>query len=71
MAVEGGSGEATLLTAAEAARLLGVKASTVRALGRRGDLPIIRPTGSRLVRFQLVDVHALIARRRQGGPDGG
>ena len=67
MAVEGGSGEATLLTAAEAARLLGVKASTVRALGRRGDLPIVHPTGGRLVRYRREDLLALISRRREGG----
>ena len=34
-----------LLTADEAARLLGLKSPTIRRLTAAGELPVVRPTG--------------------------
>ena len=45
-----------LLTADEAARHLGLKVSTLRRLTARGELPVVRPTGRRAVRFRLRDL---------------
>lgn len=49
---------AELLTAAEAAELLSVCTRTVRRLGWRGDLPVVRV--GHAVRFRLADLRALI-----------
>ncbi len=54
-----------LLTAAEAGRLLGLKISTVRRLTHTRDLPCVRPTGRRCVRYRLSDLQALIRMRSQ------
>lgn len=52
----------TLLTAEEAAHFLGLKSATVRRLGKRGDLPEVRPTHARAVRYRLSDLRALVRR---------
>lgn len=54
-----------LLTADEAGRLLGLKTSTVRRLTWAGELPVVRPTGRRAVRYRLSDLQSLIRMRSQ------
>jgi excisionase family DNA binding protein len=53
-----------LLTASEAGRVLGLKESTIRRLTWAGQLPVVRPTGRRAVRYRLSDLEALIRLRR-------
>jgi excisionase family DNA binding protein len=55
-----------LLTAREAGVVLGLKESTVRRLTARGELPTVRPTGRRTVRYRLGDLRALLAARSVG-----
>ena len=52
-----------LVTAAEAAKLLGLKISTIRRLTHSGELPFVRPTGRRAVRYRLRDLEALVRMR--------
>ncbi len=54
-----------LLTAKEAADLLGVKLSTIRKLTCRRLLPCIRPTGRRCVRYSQRALETLIRQRSQ------
>jgi len=54
-----------LLTAEEAGRLLSLKTSTVRRLTHTRELPCVRPTGRRAVRYRLTDLQALIRMRSQ------
>jgi excisionase family DNA binding protein len=55
--------EDRLLTAAEAARLLGLQVSTIRKMTCMGHLPVVRPTAKRCVRYRLSDLEALIRTR--------
>jgi excisionase family DNA binding protein len=43
--------------------VLGLKTSTIRKLTLRGELPFIRPTGRRSVRYRLADLEALVQLR--------
>ena len=54
-----------LLTAEEAARVLGLKTSTIRRLTYTRELPCVRPTGRRCVRYRRSDLEALIRERTQ------
>lgn len=54
-----------LLTAEEAGRFLGLKTSTVRRLTYAKELPCVRPTGKRAVRYRLRDLEALLRMRSQ------
>lgn len=54
-----------LLTAAEAAELLGLQVSTVRRLTYERRLPVVRPTGKRCVRYKRSDLMNLINMRHQ------
>ncbi len=54
-----------LLNAEEAARLLGLKVSTVRRMTYSKELPCVRPTGKRAVRYRLSDLEALLRIRSQ------
>jgi excisionase family DNA binding protein len=59
-----------LLTAEEAGKFLGLKTSTIRRLTFERQLPCVRPTGKRAVRYRLRDLEALLRRRtppRRGG----
>lgn len=67
------------LSAADAARLLGVTTATVRLMARRGDLPVAAKTVGGIHLFKRPDVTALAARRNSpqssaraaGRPSGG
>lgn len=52
-----------LLTVDEAARLLGLKPATIRRLTHTRELPAVRPTGRRCVRFRLSDLENLLRLR--------
>jgi excisionase family DNA binding protein len=52
-----------LLTASEAAKLLGLKISTIRRLTSTGKLPTVRPTGKRAVRYSTRALEDLIRLR--------
>jgi excisionase family DNA binding protein len=52
-----------LLTADEAGRLLGLKVATIRRLTAAGELPVVRPTGRRAVRYRLSDLRDLTRMR--------
>ncbi len=54
-----------LLTAEEAGRVLGLKTSTVRRMTYTKELPCVRPTGRRAVRYRLRDLEALLRKRTQ------
>ena len=54
-----------LLTAEEAAHFLGLKVATVRRLTMRGELPVLRPTGRRAVRYRHRDLAELSRMRTQ------
>jgi excisionase family DNA binding protein len=54
-----------LLKAEEAAEFLGLKTSTIRRLTYTRELPCIRPTGRRAVRYRLRDLEALLRMRSQ------
>ena len=54
-----------LLTAAEAADYLGLKVSTIRRLTYTRELPVVRPTGKRAVRYRLSELEALLRARSQ------
>ena len=56
--------EDRLLTAQEAADFLGLKLPTIRRLTYTRELPVVRPTGRRAVRYRLSDLEALIELRR-------
>ncbi len=53
------------VTAAEAAKYLGLKVSTIRRLTYTRELPVVRPTGKRAVRYRLRDLEALLRMRSQ------
>lgn len=50
----------SLLTAEEAGRFLGLKTSTIRRMTYTRELPVVRPTGKRAVRYRLRDLEALL-----------
>jgi len=52
-----------LLPAAQAAEVLGVGVSTIRRLTQARELPHVRPTGRRTVRFRQSDLHQLLRER--------
>ena len=54
-----------LLTAEQAGRLLSLKISTIRRLTHTRELPCVRPTGRRAVRYRLSDLQTLIRMRSQ------
>ncbi len=54
-----------LLTAEEAGRVLGLKTSTIRRLTYTRELPCVRPTGKRAVRYRLRDLESLLRMRTQ------
>lgn len=54
-----------LLTAEEAGKYLGLKTSTVRRLTYTRELPCVRPTGRRAVRYSLRDLQDLLRMRTQ------
>lgn len=60
-----------LLTAEECGRFLGLKTSTVRRMTYTRELPCIRPTGKRAVRYRLRDLEALLRMRTQPMRGGG
>ena len=49
-----------LLTVVEVGAMLGLAPATVRKMAFRKELPVVRPTGRRAIRFRLSDVQALI-----------
>lgn len=57
--------ETRLLTAEQAAHMLGIKVATVRKLTYTRELPCVRPTGRRAVRYRESDLAALIKLRSQ------
>jgi excisionase family DNA binding protein len=59
-----------LLTVIEVADRLGLKASTVRKMLTRGELPTVKPTSRRAVRIREGDVEALIQRGLENFPHG-
>jgi excisionase family DNA binding protein len=60
-----------LLNAEEAAAFLGLKVSTIRRLCYTRELPVVRPTGRRAVRFRARDLEALVRMRSQPACVGG
>jgi excisionase family DNA binding protein len=54
-----------LLTAQDAANLLGVKLATIRKLTHLRRLPCVRPTGARAVRYSRLALEKLIRQRTQ------
>jgi excisionase family DNA binding protein len=54
-----------LVNAEEAGRLLGLKVATIRRLTAAGELPVVRPTGRRAVRYRVRDLEALTRMRSQ------
>jgi excisionase family DNA binding protein len=59
-----------LLTAVEAAHYLGLKVSTIRRLTYTRELPVVRPTGRRAVRYRLSELEALLRGRSQAARQG-
>ena len=55
--------EDRLLTAQEAGRFLGLQISTIRRMTYAGQLPVVRPTGQRAVRYRRTDLEALLRMR--------
>ncbi len=60
-----------LVDAEGAARILGLKVSTVRRLTYTRELPVVRPTGRRAVRYRVRDLHDLLRMRSQPARVGG
>lgn len=58
-----------LLTAEEVAELFGLSLSAIRLMTRRRELPIVRVTGRRSVRYPLVELQRLLHERLE--PAGG
>ena len=54
-----------LMNAEEAAAYLGLKVSTVRRLTYTRELPVVRPTGKRAMRYRLRDLGAELRMRSQ------
>lgn len=58
-----------LLTASEAGQMLGLQPATIRRMTWAGELPVVRPTGKRAVRYRRSDLEALL--RLRSTPMGG
>lgn len=54
-----------LVGAEEAGLILGLKTSTIRRLTYTRELPVVRPTGRRAVRYRVRDLEALLRMRSQ------
>jgi excisionase family DNA binding protein len=54
-----------LLTAPEAAVFLGLRLATIRKLTYQRRLPVVRPTGRRIVRYRLSHLEKLLKERTQ------
>ena len=54
-----------LLKAEEAGTFLGLKTSTIRRLTYTCELPCVRPTGRRAVRYRISGLEALLRMRSQ------
>lgn len=54
-----------LMDAGEAAEYLGLTVATIRKMTYRRELPFLRPTGRRTVRYRLNDLAALVRMRSQ------
>ena len=54
-----------LVNAEEAGRFMGLKIATIRRLTAAGELPVVRPTGRRAVRYRLRDLEELARMRSQ------
>jgi excisionase family DNA binding protein len=52
-----------LLTAEEAAHVLGLKLATIRRMTYTRELPVVRPTGKRAVRYRLRVLEGLLSMR--------
>jgi len=52
-----------LVDAAAASTILGLRLNTIRKLTRKGELPFVRPTGRRSIRYRLTDIEALVRAR--------
>jgi excisionase family DNA binding protein len=52
-----------LLTAAETGQFLGLRIGTIRKMTSEGRLPVVRPTGTRCVRYRLSDLESLVRSR--------
>lgn len=57
--------ETRLLTAEQAAKLLGIRVATIRKLTYTRELPCVHPTGRRAVRYRRSDLESLIELRSQ------
>ena len=55
--------EDRLVDAETASSILGLRLDTVRKLTRKGELPFVRPTGRRAVRYRITDLEALLRMR--------
>jgi excisionase family DNA binding protein len=55
--------EDRLVDAETASSILGLRLDTVRKLTRKGELPFVRPTGRRSIRYRLADLEALVQMR--------
>lgn len=60
-----------LLNALEAGHMLGLQPSTIRRMTWAGELPVVRPTGKRAVRFRQSELEALLRMRSQPMRGGG
>jgi excisionase family DNA binding protein len=54
-----------LITAEEAGQVLGLKLATIRRLTAQGELPVVRPTGRRAVRYRVRDLLELARMRSE------
>ncbi len=70
---QGKSGDAIaakrLLKSKDAAQYLAISERKMWELGNRGVIPVVRPD-HRMVRFDVADLDAFIARKKKGGPSG-
>ncbi|MEC4890628.1 MAG: helix-turn-helix domain-containing protein [Nitrospira sp.] len=55
--------EDQLFTNVEAAHFLGLMPGTIRKMTWAGELPAVRPTGKRAVRYRRSDLEALLRMR--------
>lgn len=54
-----------LVTAETAGRILGLKTSSIRRMTHKRELPCVRPTGRRAVRYRRRELEALLRARTQ------
>jgi excisionase family DNA binding protein len=55
--------EDQLVDATTAGAVLGLRLNTIRKLTRKGELPFVRVTGRRSIRYRLTDLEALVRLR--------